>query len=99
MEGYVENSLDFVLLIEEHKAILQKSKKPAALREKENAVNAIIEKWKNKSGKKLARLDLLKKINNLKERSKAAAKRRVTLNDWQRKLLELANVCLIGEEI
>lgn len=80
----------FVLLIEEHKDILIKSQAKAEKQKKDEAVSAILPKWKEISGKELTQMSLLKKLNKIKSRAKSASISNKPLSDcWQRKILEI----------
>lgn len=87
--------MKFVVLIEEHQDILLKSQKTAQKQKKAEAVDKIIPKWTEISGKTLTQVSLFKKISNLKSRAKDAMKLERPLNAWQTKLLELAVSYLI----
>lgn len=91
MEKAVEDTMMFVLLVEEFKVILRNAQNPLVKKEKEVAVNAAVDKWNTISGKKLTPDALLKKFSNLKVRTKSAAKKGHQLTDWQTKILELTS--------
>lgn len=57
-----DENYQFVLLITEHKEVLEKSQVPSLRKKKEEAVNLVIEKWTKMSGKMLPPLALLKKL-------------------------------------
>lgn len=87
-----DENLNFVQLIEQNKDILETSKKPSAKKKKDEAVALFIEKWKEMYGTQLTQSTLLKKINNLKTRSKSAVSNKAPLKTWHTKLLELTKV-------
>lgn len=82
-------SAKFVLLVFEHKDVLIKSQVADLKQKKVEAVETIIAKWREISGKTLTLTSLYKKINNLKSRAKTALSGGKTLSDWQLKLLEI----------
>lgn len=84
-----DNNLLFVTLLSENKEILHKSQVPSVKKQKEAAIIIFIEKWATISGKELSQAALLKKINNLKTRAKAAFNKGAPLTDWQSKILEM----------
>lgn len=87
-----DENLQFVLLIAEHKEVLEKSQVPSLKKKKEEAVQVFIEKWSKLCGKELAPGALLKKVHNLKTRAKAASVKNIPLSSWQMKILELTKV-------
>jgi len=95
MSIVTDENLNFVLLIEELKDILEKSQVPSEKKKKDEAVATFVEKWKEISGKELTQPALLKKITNLKVRAKSALIRGVPLSSWQSKLLEITQVKIV----
>lgn len=90
MEGSIEeNNMKFVLLIEEHKDALCKSQLPPIKKKKDEAILAVSKKWAEICGKSLTQSSLMKKISNVKTRSKSALQKKKPLTDWQTKMLEL----------
>lgn len=84
-----DENLNFVILLEENKDVLEKSQVPSVKKKKEEAIVIFIEKWAKISGKELSQAALLKKINNLKTRAKTALNKEAPLADWQSKILEI----------
>lgn len=98
MESDSENE-KFVALIEEYNIILDKSQNPAVKEAKQVAIDALIVKWTDISGKTLTQKSILKKLSNLKNRTKAADGKKQPLCRWQLKLLDITKVrkiCLIA---
>lgn len=89
MASDTAESAKFALLVLEHKDVLIKSQAADLKQKKNEAVETIVAKWCEISGKTLTQQTLYKKINNLKSRSKTALSGGKTLNHWQIKLLEM----------
>lgn len=88
----VDENLNFVILLEEHKDAIEKSQVPSAKKKKEEALSIFIDKWSKMCGKELTQAAILKKVNNLKTRAKAAINKGAPLTTWQTKVLELTKV-------
>lgn len=84
-----DENLNFVLLLEQNKEVLEKSQEPSARKRKEEAAALFIEKWEETCEIKLTQAALLKKIHNLKSRAKTASNKGAPLKAWQKKILEL----------
>lgn len=93
MAGILDEKLNFVILMEESKDVLEKSQAPSAKKKKEEACIEFVDKWAKLSGKQLSHSALLKKINNLKTRAKSDHNKGKALTLWQTKILELTKVC------
>lgn len=89
MDSDSSESTKFVLLIEEHKDVLIKSRAVEQTRKKEAAAAEIIKKWNELAGKPLTQPLLYKKINNIKSRVKTALSGGKALSEWQSKFLEI----------
>ena len=91
-ESTGDENLDFVLLLEKNKEVLEKSMLPSSKKKKDQAVDAITETWVKITGKMLTQSAILKKICNLKARAKFALNNRRPLQSWQAKILKLTMV-------
>lgn len=99
MAAILDENLNFVILIEENKDILEKSQAPSAKKKKEEACIEFVDKWAKLSGKQLTHSALLKKINNLKTRAKSDHNKGKVLALWQTKILEITKVCIDSSNI
>lgn len=91
MESESENE-KFVSLIEKYSIIADKSQTPAMKEAKQVALDALIVKWAEISGKTLSQKSVLKKLSNLKVRAKAVDGRKQPLCRWQMKLVDMTKV-------
>lgn len=89
MSNESDEVIKFVQYIEDDIHVLIKSQTKDQKEKKNQAADRIISKWKDLTGKTLDHGSLLKKINNLKSRAKTTQNSGKTLNEWQRKILEL----------
>lgn len=91
METDSENE-KFISLIEEHKIILERSQNPATKELKQVAISELIGKWAAITGKTLTQKSIMKKLSNLKVRTKAVDCKKQPLCNWQKKLMTIAKV-------
>lgn len=89
MESESDETMKFVLLLENHKVLLKKS---ISKKKKQEAVSSLIEQWTVLSNKTLKEAAVLKKISNLKVRTNKASSNGQQLTDWQQKILDLTKV-------
>lgn len=82
----------FIALIEQYKIIMDKSQNSAIKEAKQVAISELIVKWAAISGKTLTQKSILKKLSNLKVRTKAVDGKKQPLCNWQTKLLTIMTV-------
>ena len=106
-----DKQMCFVILLKEHKVLLEKSQVPAVKAAKQKALRVMLCSYQQNTGVALSEKQLMKKINNVKTelRKKTdlnkTGNRKITLKPWEKLLLELLDYeknpafpCLPGEQ-